>query len=71
MTPAASAAVPGPCTRTIMISTEMLSRLDDDELTAVLAHERAHALRRDPARAAAVRVAARALFDLPLGLPSG
>ena len=50
----------------VMISTEMLSRLDDDELTAVLAHERAHALRRDPARAAAVRVAARALFYLPL-----
>jgi hypothetical protein len=50
----------------VIISTEMLSRLDHDELTAVLAHERAHALRRDPARAAAVRVAARALFYLPL-----
>ena len=44
----------------------MLSRLYNEELTAVLAHERAHALRRDPARAAAVRVAARALFYLPL-----
>jgi Zn-dependent protease with chaperone function len=44
----------------------MLSRLDNEELTAVLAHERAHALRRDPARAAAVRVASRALFYLPL-----
>jgi Zn-dependent protease with chaperone function len=50
----------------VIISTEMLSRLDHEELTAVLAHERAHALRRDPARAAAVRVAARALFYLPL-----
>ena len=50
----------------IIISTEMLSRLDDDELTAVLAHERAHAQRRDPARAVAVRVAASALFYLPL-----
>jgi len=50
----------------VVISTEMLSRLEDEELTAVLAHERAHALRRDPARAAAVRVASRALFYLPL-----
>jgi Zn-dependent protease with chaperone function len=50
----------------VIISTEMLSRLEDEELTAVLAHERAHALRRDPARAAAVRVAARALFYLPM-----
>jgi Zn-dependent protease with chaperone function len=50
----------------VIISTEMLSRLDHEELTAVLAHERAHAMRRDPARAAAVRVASRALFYLPL-----
>ena len=50
----------------VIISTEMLSRLDHGELTAVLAHERAHAIRRDPARAAAVRVASRALFYLPL-----
>jgi Zn-dependent protease with chaperone function len=50
----------------IIISTEMLSRLDQEELIAVLAHERAHVVRRDPARAAAVRVAARALFYLPL-----
>jgi hypothetical protein len=50
----------------VIISTEMVRRLDSNQLTAVLAHERAHVQRRDPARAAAVRVASRALFYLPL-----
>jgi hypothetical protein len=50
----------------ILISTGMLTRLDDEELLAVLAHERSHAKRRDPARATAVRVAARAFFFVPL-----
>jgi beta-lactamase regulating signal transducer with metallopeptidase domain len=50
----------------IVISTEMLGRLDDEQLTAVLAHEKEHVRRRDPARAAAVRAASNALFYLPL-----
>ncbi len=50
----------------IIISTEMLSRLEDSELRAVLGHEQAHVRRLDPARATAVRVAANALFYLPL-----
>jgi beta-lactamase regulating signal transducer with metallopeptidase domain len=50
----------------IMISTEMLGRLDDEQLTAVLAHEKEHVRRRDPVRAAAVRAASNALFYLPL-----
>jgi hypothetical protein len=56
----------GLMTPRIMISTAMLDRLDDDQLTAVLAHEREHLRRRDPARATAVRVASNALFYLPL-----
>jgi hypothetical protein len=50
----------------VIISTEMLDRLDPDQLRAVLAHEQAHVQRRDPTRAAAVRVASHALFYLPL-----
>ncbi len=50
----------------ILISSGMLNRLEDNELSAVLAHEQSHVLRRDPARAAAVRVAASAMLYLPL-----
>jgi Zn-dependent protease with chaperone function len=38
----------------ILISTSMLTRLDDAELLAVLAHEASHVRRRDPARAVSV-----------------
>jgi Zn-dependent protease with chaperone function len=50
----------------VIISTEMIGRLEPDQLRAVLAHERTHVQRRDPARATAVRVAARAMYYLPL-----
>lgn len=47
------------------ISTGALALLDDAGLDAVFAHERHHALRRDPLRLATGRVLARALFLLP------
>jgi beta-lactamase regulating signal transducer with metallopeptidase domain len=50
----------------VIISTGMLELLDQDQLTAVLAHEAAHVRHRDPARALAVRCASNALFYLPL-----
>jgi hypothetical protein len=50
----------------VIVSLGMTTRLDTEELTAVLAHELEHAKRRDPARAVAVRAAARALFYVPL-----
>jgi len=42
-----------------------VAALDDGALSAVLAHERHHARRRDPLRLATGRVLARALFFLP------
>jgi hypothetical protein len=49
----------------VYLSTGAAAILDDDALSAVLAHERHHANRRDPLRLAAGRVLARALFFLP------
>jgi beta-lactamase regulating signal transducer with metallopeptidase domain len=49
----------------VYLSTGAIEILDDDALTAVLAHERHHARRHDPLRLAAGRVLARALFFLP------
>jgi Zn-dependent protease with chaperone function len=49
----------------VYVSTSALALLDDAALSAVLAHERHHAHRRDPLRLAAGRVLARALFFLP------
>ena len=49
----------------VYVSTGALSLLDDAALSAVLAHERQHARRRDPLRLAVGRVLARALFFLP------
>jgi hypothetical protein len=50
----------------IIISSAMLDILNEDQLAAVLAHETAHAKRRDPARAVAVRVAANMMCYFPL-----
>lgn len=50
----------------VYVSTGTLALLGDQELDVVLAHERHHALRRDPLRLATGRVLARALFFLPL-----
>ncbi len=49
----------------VYLTTGALTMLDDGPLSAVLAHERHHALRHDPLRLAAGRVLARALFFLP------
>jgi hypothetical protein len=49
----------------VYVSTGALAILDEAALSAVLAHERHHARRRDPLRLAAGRVLARALFFLP------
>lgn len=50
----------------VYISTAALDALDDDELVAVLAHERHHALRRDPWRLYSARVVGSAFFWLPV-----
>jgi Zn-dependent protease with chaperone function len=50
----------------VVVSEGALSRLTDEELKAVVAHEASHARRRDPARAIAVRAAANALYFLPV-----
>jgi hypothetical protein len=50
----------------IVLSTQLLETLDPGQVRAVLAHEHEHVTRRDPARATAVRMAANALFYLPL-----
>jgi Zn-dependent protease with chaperone function len=49
----------------VFVSTGAVALLDDAALSAVLAHERHHAHRRDPLRLAAGRVLARAVFFLP------
>jgi beta-lactamase regulating signal transducer with metallopeptidase domain len=49
----------------IYIASELAERLDPDELTTVLAHEGAHALRRDPLRLSALRFLADTLFWIP------
>lgn len=50
----------------IYISTATLDALSADELEAVLLHERAHLLRRDPLRIAIARSISSALFFVPL-----
>jgi Zn-dependent protease with chaperone function len=49
----------------VYISSAALALLDSQALAAVLAHERHHAVRRDPLRAAATRVLIRAFFYVP------
>ena len=49
----------------IYVSTGALDGLSEDELAAVLAHERHHLVRRDPLRLLVGRAAAEALFFLP------
>jgi hypothetical protein len=49
----------------VYVSTGAVAILDEAALSAVLAHERHHARRRDPLRLAAGRVLAEALFFLP------
>jgi hypothetical protein len=50
----------------IYLSTGALLALDDEELRAVILHERDHQLRRDPLRILVARVLSEALFFLPL-----
>jgi beta-lactamase regulating signal transducer with metallopeptidase domain len=52
----------------VMMSTAMFDLFNegDAQLTAVLAHEAAHVLRRDPARSIAVRCASNAMYFVPL-----
>jgi Zn-dependent protease with chaperone function len=50
----------------VILSTAMFNGLESDQVAAVLAHELAHAKRRDPVRALAVRVAANSLFYFPM-----
>src|SRR6201996_3602209 len=49
----------------VYVSTGAVAILDEEALSAVLAHERHHAYRHDPLRLAAGRVLAQALFFLP------
>jgi Zn-dependent protease with chaperone function len=49
----------------VYVARELAHQLPFGELVAVLAHERAHAERRDPLRLSAVRFLARTLFWLP------
>jgi Zn-dependent protease with chaperone function len=50
----------------IYVSTATVEALRDDELAAVVAHERHHARRRDPLRVLVVEVLGDALFFLPI-----
>lgn len=50
----------------VYVSTAALVALDDDELRAVLAHERHHQRRRDPLRLLVVRALGDALFFMPV-----
>lgn len=50
----------------IYVSTGTLELLDDEELGAVLAHERHHARRRDPLRVLVLGILSDALFFLPI-----
>lgn len=50
----------------VYVSTAALVALDDDELRAVLAHERHHQCRRDPLRLLVVRALGDALFFMPV-----
>lgn len=50
----------------IAVTAGLLARVDDEALTAVLAHERHHARRRDPARYVALRALTAAAFMFPV-----
>ena len=50
----------------IAVTAGLLARLDDDALRAVLAHERQHVRRRDPARYLAIHALSAAAFMFPL-----
>ncbi len=50
----------------VAVTTGLLARLDDEELAAVLAHERHHLHRRDPARSVAVHALTAAAFMFPV-----
>ena len=50
----------------VYLSTRALERLGDEELEAVIAHERHHCARRDPLRILIVQVLADALFFVPI-----
>jgi Zn-dependent protease with chaperone function len=49
----------------VYVARSLVHRLSFDELTAVLAHEASHALRRDPLRLSLLRILSCALFWLP------
>lgn len=49
----------------VYVASGLAERLGRGELTAVLAHERAHVVRRDPLRLSALRFLARLLFWIP------
>jgi Zn-dependent protease with chaperone function len=63
--PAAHAFCAGLWKPTVCITTGALARVDPVALELVLAHERHHALRRDPLRQALCRVIAQSLFFAP------
>lgn len=50
----------------VAVTTGLLVRLDDDELAAVLAHERHHLNRRDPARSLAIHALTAVAFMFPV-----
>jgi Zn-dependent protease with chaperone function len=50
----------------VVVSSGLLTRLDEPGLRAVLAHESSHCRRRDPLRAALSRSLARGLFYVPM-----
>ena len=50
---------------TVYVAGELIEWLTPDELVAVLAHERAHLVRRDPLRLSVLRFLGRTLFWLP------
>jgi len=50
----------------VAVTAGLLDRLDDEALTAVLAHERQHLRRRDPARYLAIHALTTAAFMFPL-----
>lgn len=56
----------GLLTPRICLTTELFSRLEDDELRALLLHERHHLHSRDPLKVLVSRIMAGALFFLPL-----
>lgn len=56
----------GVVTPSIWISDQAVHVLDDDQLTAVLAHENHHCTRRDPAKRQLLEVLAHTLFAFPM-----